>query len=304
METKTYDIVIAGGGPAGLTAAIYAIRSGHSAVVLERLGTGGQAATAYEIENYPGLKKIPGYELATAMEEQSRMAGADIVFEEITGFELDGGLKRTLTKNAVYESRTVILAMGAARRKLGVSGEAGFVGRGVSYCATCDGSFFRKKQVAVVGGGDSALEDAIYLSNLCDKIYLIHRRDKFRASSYLQQQLLAIKNIQIIYDTVLESIEGENSVNKINIKDVKTGEKDTLEVSGVFIAVGTDPQTKLLRGKLAIDESGYIAAPESCETELRGVFVAGDIRKKPMRQIVTAVADGANAANSALAIFG
>jgi thioredoxin reductase (NADPH) len=298
------DIVIAGGGPAGLSAAIYAVRSGHEALVIERLGPGGQAATAAIIENYPGLKKIAGYELAAQFEEHARAAGVQIVTEEITGFALAGGIKRTTTKKGVYESHAVILAMGAKRRHLVIPGEAALAGRGVSYCATCDGAFFRKKNVAVIGGGNSAVGDAIYLSNLCDKVYLIHRRDEFRAENYLQQQLLGIKNIQIIYDTVPERIVGENAVEKIELKDIKTGETSTLPISGVFVAVGTSPQTEILHGALKLDEGGYIIAPESCKTELRGVYAAGDIREKPFRQIVTAAADGANAANSAMEILG
>jgi thioredoxin reductase (NADPH) len=299
-----YDIVIAGGGPAGLTAAIYAVRSGHTAVVIERLGPGGQAATAAQIENYPGFKKIAGYELAAALEEQARALGAQLVFEEITGFELDGGVKRTITKKGAYDSSAVILAMGAERRHLGVLGEADYAGRGVSYCSTCDGAFFRKKVVAVVGGGNSAVGDAVYLSNLCEKVYLIHRRDEFRAEKYLQQQLLGIKNIQIIFDTIIEGVTGEKSVENINIKDVKTGETSKLATGGVFVSVGTVPQTGLLRGELPLDESGYIIAPESCKTPLRGVYAAGDIRAKPLRQIITAAADGANAVHSAMEIFG
>jgi thioredoxin reductase (NADPH) len=237
------------------------------------------------------------------MEEQARLMGAQIFYEEITGFELGGGVKRTVTKKGAYESRAVILAMGAMRRKLGIPGEGAFLGKGLSYCATCDGAFFRKKEVAVVGGGDSALEDAIFLSNLCDKVYLIHRRDEFRAASYLQQRLLGIKNITIIYDTVVEKLEGEGSLSGLGIRDVKTGERQSLPVRGVFAAVGTAPQTAILGGALETDEGGYIVAPESCATALRGVYAAGDIRKKPLRQIVTATADGANAANSALEIL-
>ena len=299
-----HDIVIAGGGPAGLTAAVYALRSGHSAVVLERLGTGGQAATAYEIDNYPGFKTQPGYELAAAMEEHVRSVGAEIAYEEITNFEFEGGIKRTVTKKGVYESKAIILAMGAERKKLGVPGENEFIGKGVSYCATCDGAFYRKKVVAVIGGGDTAVGDAIYLSNLCDEVYIIHRRDEFRASKFLQQQLLGIKNIKVVYDTVVEGIIGEKTVEKLSLKDVRTGEKDTLPVAGAFIAVGTEPRTGLVRDKLKLDDFGYIVAPESCKTEIRGIYAAGDIRAKELRQIVTAAADGANAVHSSLEIFG
>jgi thioredoxin reductase (NADPH) len=300
---KMTDFIIAGGGPAGLSAAIYALRSGHTATIIERIAAGGQAATAAEIENYPGLGKTSGWELAAAMEKHARDAGAGIIYDEITDFELEGGVKRVIAKGGSYESRALIIALGAARRLLGVPGEAELTGRGVSYCATCDGAFFRGKTVAVVGGGNSAVGDAIYLSNICSDVCLIHRRDEFRAEKYLQQQLMAIKNIHIMYDTVVTKINGGQRVESIETRDVKSGETKNVEVSGVFAAVGMVPQTQLLKDKLKLDEAGYIPAGEDCRTAIRGVYAAGDIRTKALRQIITAAADGASAANSALELF-
>ena len=297
------DFVIAGGGPAGLSAAIYAMRSGHTATVIERMAAGGQAATAADIENYPGLGKTSGWELAAAMEKHARDVGAQIVYDDITGFELGDGIKRTLAKGGIYESHALILALGAGRRLLGIPGEAEFTGQGVSYCATCDGAFFRGKVAAVVGGGNSAVSNAIYLSNVCSDVCLIHRRSEFRAEKYLQQQLMAIKNVHIMYDTVVEKINGGQKVESVDTRDVKTGDKHNIPLSGVFVAIGMTPQTQLVRDKLELDGNGYIKACEDCRTALRGVYAAGDIRAKPLRQIVTAVADGANAVNSALELF-
>lgn len=294
------DVVIAGGGPAGMSAALYARRSGLRAVVIERMGPGGQASTAHEVDNYPGIAHIGGFELAAAFEEHARSAGAEIVYGEISGFELAGDIKRTLLKDQTFESRAVILAMGAKRRKLGVPGEETFAGKGVSYCATCDGAFFRKKTVAVVGGGDAAVGDAAFLAGLCEKVILIHRRDTLRAAPASLQRLEKQPNVEMMLNCVVERIDGEKTVERLIVRNLKSGETTEMPVSGLFVAVGSVPETGLLRGAIALDKDGLIPAPESGLTELPGVFAAGDIRAKPLRQIVTAAADGANAASAAL----
>lgn len=294
------DVLIIGGGPAGVTAAVYAARAGLSTMLLERMGVGGQAATTYEIENWPGNTLITGFEFASNLEKHAKSVGTELVYGDVTGFSLDGAVKKVTTAQATYEAKAVILAMGAERRLLGAPGEKEFTGRGVSYCATCDGNFFRKKTVAVVGGGNSALEDAIYLSNVCEKVYIIHRRDQFRAEGYLQRKLDSLPNVEKILNTGVERIEGENAVTSLLLKEKTDGAERTLPVAGVFIAVGTKPRTDLLTGVLPLDKGGYADVDETCTTPLSGVFVAGDIRKKALRQLVTAAADGANAANAAI----
>lgn len=299
-----YDILIVGGGPAGATAAIYARRAGLKVLLLERMGMGGQAATTYQIENWPGSTLISGFEYGQNLEKHVTSLGAEIAYGEIVSFSLDGEVKSVSTEKEKYEGKSVILAMGASRRMLGVPGEKDFAGRGVSYCATCDGNFFRKKKVAVIGGGNSAIEDAIYLTNLCETVYLIHRRDQYRAEGYLQRKLDGIGNLKKIFDTGVTSVNGENAVTKLALKNLKTEEASELEVSGVFVAVGTEPRSALLKDVLPLNKGGYVIASEDCATPISGVYVAGDLREKKLRQIVTAAADGANAANSAIHFVG
>lgn len=294
-----YDVVIAGGGPAGITAAIYSARAGLSTVVIERFAAGGQAALTYEIENYPGIAKILGSDFSAKLEEHANIAGARMVYEEITGLELEGQTKKVKTSSNEYEARTVILAFGATRKKLGVKGEKEFAGMGVSYCATCDGNFFRKKPVAVVGGGNTALEDTAYLSKICTEVYLVSRGGTLGGEKSVRQAIESTPNVKVLYDTVTESIDGTGSVQKITIKSGQSGKVSQLDVNGVFIAVGTTPQTELVKGKLPLDEEGYVIAGEDCTTPVDGVFVAGDMRKKVLKQIATAVSDGAVAAYSA-----
>lgn len=294
------DVLIVGGGPAGITAAVYAARAGLSTTILERMGVGGQAATTYEIENWPGSTLITGFDFSTNLEKHAKAVGAQLVYGDVTEFELGGEVKKVHTSGETHEARAVVLAMGAERRLLGAPGEKEFTGRGVSYCATCDGNFFRKKAVAVVGGGNSAVEDAIYLANICEKVYVIHRRDQFRAEGYLQRKLDGLANVEKVFDTGVERIQGESAVTGLALKNSRTGETRELPVAGVFIAVGTRPRTELLAGVLPLDKGGYVDVDESCATPLPGVFVAGDIRKKNLRQLVTAAADGANAANAAI----
>ncbi|MFT9077463.1 thioredoxin-disulfide reductase [Ethanoligenens sp.] len=294
------DVLIVGGGPAGVTAAIYAARAGLSTMILERMGVGGQAATTFEIENWPGSTLITGFDFSTNLEKHAKSVGAEMVYGDVTAFSLEGAVKKVTTAKETYEAKAVILALGAERRLLGAPGEKELTGRGVSYCATCDGNFFRKKTVAVIGGGNSAVEDAIYLANICEKVYIIHRRDQFRAEGYLQRKLEGLSNVEKIFNTGVERIEGETAVTGLVLKEKSDGAERVLPASGIFIAVGTKPRTDLLAGALPLDKGGYVDVDENCATPLPGVFVAGDIRKKALRQIVTAASDGANAANAAI----
>jgi thioredoxin reductase (NADPH) len=293
-----YNCIIIGAGPAGLTAAVYCGRAGLSTLVLEKLISGGQASTTNEIENFPGFEKISGPELAMKLEAQAINAGAEVRYENVMEIETDEQIKKVKTSQGVYEANTIILALGAKRKHLGVQGEGKLMGRGVSYCATCDGAFYRGKRVAVIGGGNSALEDAIYLSNLCEKVYLIHRRDEFRGQKALQNSIFANEKIECVFDTVVNEIAGEGRVEKISTQNIKSSKTDEILVSGVFVAIGTEPQNELVMGKIPMNEDGYIIANEAGITPIEGVFVAGDLRAKPLKQIVTAASDGANAAYS------
>ncbi len=298
-----YDVIIAGAGPAGLTAAIYACRGGLRTLVLERAFAGGQMAISHIIDNYPGFEnEVTGAALAHSMKLQAQNLGAEIVTEEIVAFELTGQVKKITTAKNAYEAKSVILAMGASPKKLGVRGEEELAGAGVSYCATCDGAFFRGRDVAVVGGGNVAMEDAPYLAKFCSKVYLVHRRDQFRALKGLVDAAAALPNIEFVLSHTPEAISGENAVQSLTVKDVKTGKTKELGVAGIFIAVGQTPKTELVRGQVELDEAGFIRADETCRTNLAGVSCAGDIRTKRLRQIVTAVADGAVAADNSLGL--
>ncbi len=295
-----YDLVIIGSGPAGLSAAIYGKRAGLLLLVLERNPmSGGQVLNTYEVDNYLGMPGMDGFDMGTRFREHADKLGVE--FKEATALSLEdrGGHKLIRTDQGELEARTVILATGAVHALLGVPGEERLGGRGVSYCATCDGAFFRGRTVAVVGGGDVALEDAIYLARSCEKVYLIHRRDELRGAMVLQQELKALPNVEILYSHVVEEILGQETVEAVTLKDMKTGKTFRLPVAGVFVAVGIRPQTELVQGLVACDEGGYVLAGEDCATDVPGLFAAGDVRRKPLRQIVTAVADGANAAVSA-----
>lgn len=296
-----YDLVIIGSGPAGLAAAIYAARARLSFVVLEKLPlSGGQILNTYEVENYPGIPVIGGFELGMKLREHAEKLGAEFLSVEVRHIELEeqGRIKVLYTDGKEYRARTVILAMGAKYRMLGIPGEKELTGMGVSYCATCDGAFFRDRTVAVVGGGDVAAEDALFLARGCEKVYLIHRRDRLRAAGILQEKLKNAENVELIWNTEVTRVNGEEHVESIWIRK-KDGTEQALEVDGVFIAVGNLPQTELVAKMLQLDESGFIPAGEDCRTSLPGIFAAGDIRTKQLRQIVTAVADGANAVASA-----
>ena len=331
---KQYDLVIIGSGPAGLAAAIYAQRARLNTLVIEKeMMSGGQVLSTYEVDNYPGFPGINGFDLGMKLRQHADQLEAVFCEDEVEGIELvkteeqqgeeqlqaaelreisdsmmsksaaektgnSAVMKRIIGKKDTYYAKTVIIASGAMHSKLGVPGEEEFGGLGVSYFATCDGAFFRKKVTAVVGGGDVAIEDAIFLARMCEQVYLIHRRDQLRGARSLQEKLFALDNVTVLWDTVVEEIRGDGKVNSLAVKNVKTQEQSELSVDGVFVAVGITPNSQPFSQLLTLDH-GYIAADETCETGVPGVFAAGDVRKKQLRQIVTAVADGANAVTSA-----
>ena len=300
--SEIYDLAILGAGPAGITAAIYALRGKMNILWIdEKFATGGQITDTSEIDNYPGMPGVTGMDLGEAMGEHARRIGAEPVREKVRSLEnLDQEVRTIRTKKHEYQARAVILALGAAHRKLMIPGEEELSGMGVSYCATCDGAFYKDRVVAVTGGGDVALEDAAFLARLCKKVYIIHRRDVFRGTKVLQDKIFRCENVEVIWDRVAEEILGESEVTGLRIRNIKTEEKRDLDVDGVFVAVGMEPDTGIVKGMVKLDEAGYICAGEDCVTSIPGVFAAGDIRTKPLRQVVTAVADGACAASSAM----
>lgn len=295
-----YDVIIIGSGPAGLSAAVYAVRAGLNVLVLEKnFMSGGQVLNTYEVDNYLGMPGISGFDMGMQFRAHADKLGVTFQNTEVVSIEDKGEVKIVVTKKETYETKTVILATGANHAHLGIPGEEELAGRGVSYCATCDGAFYKDSTVAVIGGGDVALEDAIYLARICKKVYVIHRRDEFRGAVILQESLKNMPNVEICYSHVAVAIEGENGVEHLRIKDVKEESEKVIDVDGVFIAVGIHPDTELVKEMVSLDKSGYVVAGEDCATNIPGIFVAGDVRRKPLRQIVTAVADGANAAISA-----
>lgn len=293
------DILIIGGGTAGLTAAIYARRAGISCTVFEGGTPGGKIVASPEVANYPAMPKVSGFDYAMALLKQAQELGTEIVYESVVGAELLSKTKILRTANGEYEGKTVIIANGAFRKKLGCKGEKELEGRGVSYCATCDGAFFREKVAAVVGGGDTALEDAAYLAGICSKVYVINREDKFTASDVLQKPILSNKNITVLMNSVVSEISGDGAVNSITVKNRANGSEAKLAVSAVFVAVGIAPDNAIFGKAVTLSDRGYIIAGEDCQTGTEGVFVAGDTREKELRQLVTAASDGAIAATAA-----
>lgn len=294
------DILIVGGGPAGLTAGIYASRAGMRSIVLESGFAGGQASTTDRIENYPGFPEgVGGMELMMAFEQQyGRLGGGEVRYDGVQSLNLEEKTAVTAA-GEVISARAVILCMGAEPRKLGVPGEAELTGQGVSYCATCDGMFFRGKTVAVVGGGDTAVEDAAYLKRLAT-VKVIHRRDELRAASRAGEALMADPDVEKLLSHTVEKIEKQDGLLCLTLKDLKSGQVRTLAVDGLFVAVGTQPRTELVRGQLALDGAGYVVAGEDTRTGIPGVFAAGDLRARPLKQVITAAADGAVAATMAI----
>ena len=289
-----YDVVIIGGGPAGLSAALYLARAKVKAVLLEKSGYGGQIALTQKVKNYPGIYEISGKDLADSIHEQGERYGGEFSFEVAKEIIDENEKKIVITDKRKIECRAIIIATGAAPKKAGFEGEEEFIGKGVSYCATCDGAFFRNKVTAVVGGGNVALEDAIFLSRMCKKVYLIHRRDEFRGAKILQDEVKKNDKIEILWNTIVTKIDGDEVVEGLHIQDVDNHVDKLLDVDGIFIAVGTKPASELLSGKLSTDEKGYIIAGEDGVTNIPGIFAAGDGRSKNLRQVVTAVSDGAN----------
>ena len=295
-----YDIIIIGSGPAGLSAAIYAQRACLDTIVIEKNGiSGGQVLNTWEVDNYPGFPGVTGFELSRQFREHANKLGARVVQDEVVQVELSGNVKKVVCEEETYEARCVILASGAHHRTLEVPGEEELRGAGVSYCATCDGAFFRGRTVAVVGGGDAALEDAIFLARMCEKVYIVHRRDKLRGAKRLQERLQVLENIEFVWNSETAAIEGNGQVEALRLRQTQTGEERRLDVDGVFIAVGIAPESELYAGQLELDEQGYIRADESGQTSVPGVFAAGDVRTKALRQILTAASDGANCVASA-----
>ena len=294
-----YDVVIIGAGPAGLTASIYARRNNKKVLVLEGVSYGGQIINTPSIDNYPALKGISGFDYSVNLYNQSISFGTEYKTENVISIKDGNDYKEVTTNKNTYKTKTIIIATGAYNRLLGVDREKELTGKGVSYCATCDGNFFKGKEVAVVGGGNTAVEDAIYLTNIVSKVYIILRRDEFRADDRLVEELKNKKNVEIIYNSQVVKLNGENSLESITIKDKDNNTKD-LNVSCVFVCVGRIPQSDIFKGIIDLDEYGYIIAGEDCHTNKEGIFVCGDVRTKTLRQLVTATSDGAIAADEAI----
>lgn len=292
-----YDVVIIGGGPGGYAAALYCVRAGLDTLVLEKLSAGGQMATTTQVDNYPGFDEgIDGFELAEKMQRGAERFGAVTEYAEVTALDLKAVPKRITTSAGEVQGRAVILATGASPRMLGVPEEAAMRGRGVSYCAACDGMFFRGKTVAVAGGGNSAAEDALVLSKICKKVYLVHRRDTLRATKSYLGHLEKAENLEFVWNKQIDGLQAtDGQLTGISMTDRVTGERSTLPVDGLFVAVGRVPDTDLVRGQVDLDAEGYMIADETTRTSVPGVFAVGDARTKPMRQIITAAADGATA---------
>lgn len=297
MSEKFFDIIILGGGPAGLSAAIYAARSAAKVAIIDISMLGGQPSNYLELENYPGYLRIEGFELMEKFEDQADMFGIEkFPMEEIQSIDLTSEIKTITTLNGEFKAKSVIIATGAQAKKLGVNGEKEFVGRGVSYCAVCDGAFYKDKTVAVVGGGNAAVEEAMYLTRFANKVYLIHRRDELRADKIVQDRAFKNEKLEFIYDTVVKEINGEDLVKSATIENVKTGEVKDLAINGIFPYIGFEPNVDLFNGKVEQDKNGFIVTDATMQTNIKGVYAIGDVRTTPLRQVITAAADGAIAA--------
>ena len=295
-----YDTVIIGGGPAGYTAALYASRAGLDTLVIEKMSAGGQMALTGDIDNYPGFPDgVDGFTLGANMQAAAERFGAKTEYAEVLSLELSEKVKKIITVSKTFLAKTVIIATGAEPRELSIKREKELVGRGVHYCAHCDGRFYKGKTVAVIGGGNSAVSDALYLSRLAKKVYLVHRRDTLRATKIYLDPLKKAENIEFLFDSTLVDIAAEPRVKQAKIKNLKSGEENYIDCDGIFISIGRSPTTALLNGAIPLDAQGYIIADESTRTPIDGVFAAGDVRTKTLRQIVTAVSDGAVAASAA-----
>ncbi len=293
-KEKNYDVIVVGAGPGGLTASIYARRAGLKTLVFERATEGGQITLTNMVEDYPGFSSISGEGLAEKFVDHAREFGVKFANEEVMEMSLDGELKKIKTDMGnEYTAKVVVMATGSNPRKLEVPGEEEFANKGVSYCAVCDGSFFKGKEVVVVGGGDSAVEEGIYLSKIASKVRVIHRRDKLRAQKIVQERAFKIPNMEFIWDTIVTEIGGKDSVEYVTLKNIKSGETSKLETSGVFIYVGLVPNSELVKDLVDVDQSGFILTDEHMETNVKGVYAVGDVRKTVLRQVVTAAADGA-----------
>lgn len=300
MEQKITDVIIIGGGPGGYTAALYSARANLKTVVIEKLSAGGQMATTSQVDNYPGFEEgVNGFELGEKMRQGAERFGVETLFAEVESVDLNAEMKVIHTSEGDYFARTVILATGANPREMGLEEEQKLKGRGVAYCATCDGMFYRNKTVVVVGGGNTAVADALFLSKICNKVYLVHRRDQLRASKSYMSALKQSLNIEFIWNAKVKEILHDKKVTGIVAEDIESGDAIKVACDGVFVAIGRIPNTDLFKGQIELDDGGYIVADETTKTNLPGVFAVGDVRTKPLRQIVTATADGAVASKFA-----
>ncbi len=300
MKEKTYELIIIGSGAAGLTAGIYAGRAMIDTLVIEKLPvSGGQIVKTYEIDNYPGLPGVTGIDLGQKLKDHVERYDLEFTNGEVTKFEVKDDIKEiTLNNDKVYKAKAVLISTGADPRKLNIKGEDSLQGMGVSYCATCDGAFFRNRTVAIVGGGDTAVEDALFLSRICERVYIIHRRDEFRAAKTYVRKAKETENVDLILDSVVEEITGTDQVESIKVRNKKTDEVNEIDVDGVFIAIGNHPNSEVFKGIVDMDDEGYIIAGEEGRTNIPGVYAAGDIRTKHLRQVITAASDGANVISS------
>lgn len=297
---KIYDVIVIGGGPAGYTSAIYTSRAGLDTLVIEKFSAGGQMTQTSQIDNYPGFPEgIDGFELGNKMQKSAERFGAKTVWEEVTEVNLRDKIKKIITSGKVFRAYSIIIATGAEHRHLGLENEESLIGKGIAYCAACDGMFYKEKTTIVIGGGNSAATDALLLSKICKKVIVIHRRDKLRAEKVYHEPLLKAENVDFEWNSTVCEILADNKVTGVKLKNTVDGREKEIYTDGVFISIGRKPQTELFRGQLDIDKNGYIIADETTKTGISGVFAAGDVRTKHVRQIVTAVSDGASAAHFA-----